>query len=107
MDGLDDLSDTQLPQSALLGDIELVTRYGEEHPGTWAGVWFDNEPAVRIVAAFTSDVAQHEAALRPGSVTPVGSWCRGGRTRCRISGGYDRRSSAPSSSKRRRPAARS
>jgi hypothetical protein len=62
---LDDLSDTQLPQSALLGDIELVTRYGEEHPGTWAGVWFDNEPTVRIVAAFTGDVAQHDAALRP------------------------------------------
>ena len=65
MDGLDDLSDTQLTQSALLGDIELVTRYGEEHPGTWAGVWFDNEPTVRIVAAFTGDVAQHDAALRP------------------------------------------
>jgi hypothetical protein len=28
-------------------------------------VWFDNEPAVRIVAAFTNDVAQHDAALRP------------------------------------------
>jgi hypothetical protein len=28
-------------------------------------VWFDNEPTVCIVAAFTSDVAQHDAALRP------------------------------------------
>lgn len=28
-------------------------------------MWFDNEPTVRIVAAFTSDVAQHDAALRP------------------------------------------
>ena len=65
MDGLDDLSDTQPIQSALQGDLELVTRYGEEHPGTWAGVWFDNEPTVYIVAAFTSDVAQHDAALRP------------------------------------------
>lgn len=65
MDGLDDLSGTQSIHSALRGDVELVTRYGEQHPGTWAGVWFDNEPAVRIVAAFTSDVAQHDAALRP------------------------------------------
>jgi hypothetical protein len=54
-----------LIQSALQGDLELIARYGEEHPGTWAGVWFDNEPTVRIVAAFTSDVAQHDAALRP------------------------------------------
>jgi hypothetical protein len=65
VDGLDDLSDTQLIQSALHGDLELVACYGEEHPGTWAGVWFDNEPTVRIVAAFTSDVAEHDAALRP------------------------------------------
>jgi hypothetical protein len=65
VDGLDDLGDKQLTHSALRGDIELVTRYGEEHPGTWAGVWFDNEPTVRIVAAFTSDVAQHDTALRP------------------------------------------
>ena len=65
MDGLDDLSDGPLIHSALRGDIELVTRYGEEHPGTWAGAWFENEPSVRIVAAFTSDVARHDAALRP------------------------------------------
>jgi hypothetical protein len=62
---LDDLGDRQSIHSALRGDIELVTRYGEEHPGTWAGAWFDNEPTVRIVAAFTSDVARHDAALRP------------------------------------------
>jgi hypothetical protein len=65
MDDLDDLSDRQPIQSALRGDLELVTGYGEEHPQTWAGVWFDNEPTVRIVTAFTSDVTQHEAALRP------------------------------------------
>jgi hypothetical protein len=65
VDGFDDLSDPQLIHSALRGDLELVTRYGEEHPETWAGVWFDNEPTVYIVAAFTSDVAQHDAALRP------------------------------------------
>jgi hypothetical protein len=65
VDGLDGLSDAQLIRSALRGDLELVTRYGEEHPGTWAGAWFDNEPTVCIAAAFTSDVAQHDAALRP------------------------------------------
>jgi hypothetical protein len=65
VDGLEDLGDTQLIQSELRGDLELVTRYGEEHPGTWAGVWFENEPAVYIVAAFTRDVARHDAALRP------------------------------------------
>src|ERR1700749_3039475 len=65
VDDLDDRSDAQLIHSALRGDLELVAGYGEEHPGTWAGVWFENEPAVYIVAAFTSDVAQHDAALRP------------------------------------------
>jgi hypothetical protein len=65
VDGLEGLGDRQLTHSALRGDLELIARYGEEHPGTWAGVWFDNEPTVRIVAAFTSDVAQHDAALRP------------------------------------------
>jgi hypothetical protein len=62
---VDDLGDQQVVQSALQGDLDLVTRYGEEHPETWAGVWFDNEPTVRIVTAFTSDIAQHDAALRP------------------------------------------
>ena len=65
MDDLDGLGDKELIQSALRGDFELITGYGEEHPGAWAGAWFDNEPTVRIVAAFTSDVAQHDAALRP------------------------------------------
>jgi hypothetical protein len=65
MDGLDGLGDEQLIQSALQGDLELIARYGEEHPLTWAGVWFDNEPTVHIVAAFTGDVARHDAALRP------------------------------------------
>jgi hypothetical protein len=65
VDGFEDLDDEEFIHSALRGDLQLVTRYGEEHPGTWAGVWFDNEPAVRIVAAFTSDVARHDAALRP------------------------------------------
>jgi hypothetical protein len=65
VDDLDDLGDKELIQSALRGDFELTAGYGEEHPGAWAGAWFDNEPAVRIVAAFTGDAAQHDAALRP------------------------------------------
>jgi hypothetical protein len=65
VDDLDGLGDKELIQSALRGDFELIVGYGEEHPGTWAGAWWDNEPAVRIVAGFTGDVAQHDAALRP------------------------------------------
>jgi hypothetical protein len=66
VDDLDGLGDKELIQSALRDDFEFIAGYGQEHPGTWAGAWFDNEPAVRIVAAFTGDVARHEAALRPG-----------------------------------------
>ena len=65
MDDLDGLGDKELIQSALRGDFELIAGYGEEHPAAWAGAWFDNEPAVRIVAAFTGDAARHDAALRP------------------------------------------
>jgi hypothetical protein len=65
VDDLDGLGDKELIQSALRGDLELIVRYGEQHPGAWAGAWFDNEPTVRIVAAFTGDVTQHDAALRP------------------------------------------
>jgi hypothetical protein len=65
VDELDGLGDTELIQSALQGDFELIARYGEDHPATWTGAWFDNDPAVRIVAAFTGDVTGHDAALRP------------------------------------------
>ncbi|HTQ80440.1 MAG TPA: hypothetical protein VMM92_10625 [Thermoanaerobaculia bacterium] len=65
MDDLDGLGDKELIQSALRGDFELIAGYGEEYPGAWAGAWFDNEPTVRIVAAFTGDVVRHDAALRP------------------------------------------
>jgi hypothetical protein len=65
VDDLDGLGDKELIQSALRGDFELIARYGEEYPGAWAGAWFDNEPTVRIVAAFTGDVAGHDATLRP------------------------------------------
>jgi hypothetical protein len=65
VDDLDDLGDKELIQSALRDDFELIAGYGEEYPGAWAGAWFDNEPTVRIVAAFTGDTARHDAALRP------------------------------------------
>jgi len=65
VDDLDGLRDTARLQSALRGDFEIVAGYGEEHPGAWAGAWWDNEPTVRIVAAFTGDAASHDAALRP------------------------------------------
>ena len=65
MDDLDGLRDIVQVQSALRGDFEFIAQYGEEHPEAWAGAWFENEPDVRIVAAFTGDAAQHDAALRP------------------------------------------
>ncbi len=70
MDDLDGLRDIALIQSALRGDFEIVARYGEQHPGAWAGAWWDSEPTVRIVAAFTGDAASHDAALRPGLQHP-------------------------------------
>jgi hypothetical protein len=65
VDDLDGLRDTGELQSALRGDFEIVASYGGEHPGSWAGAWWDNEPTVRIVAAFTGDVDAYDAALRP------------------------------------------
>jgi hypothetical protein len=62
---LDGLRDIAQVHSALRGDFEFIAHYGEEHPGAWAGAWFENEPDVHIVAAFTGDAAQHDAALRP------------------------------------------
>ena len=103
MDDLDDLGDKELIQSALRGDFELIAGYGEEHPGAWTGAWFDNEPTVRIVAAFTGDAARHDAALRPGSDILTGSSWRAGSSRSVVCGGYERRSSVPSSSEPRRP----
>jgi hypothetical protein len=64
VDDSDGLRDIAKIQSALQGDFEFIAHYGEEHPGAWAGAWFENEPTVRIVAAFTGDAAQHDAALR-------------------------------------------
>jgi hypothetical protein len=65
VDDLDGLRDTGQLQWALQGDFDVVTSYGDENPGAWAGAWWDNEPTVRIVAAFTGEAASHDAALRP------------------------------------------
>ena len=65
MDDLEGLRDTGQLQSALRSDFQIVTSYGEGHPAAWAGAWWENEPTVRIVAAFTGDAASHDAALRP------------------------------------------
>jgi hypothetical protein len=65
VDDLDGLRDIAQIQSTLQSDFDLIAHYGGEHPGDWAGAWFENEPTVRIVAAFTGDAAQHDAALRP------------------------------------------
>ena len=64
MDDADGPGEISRLQSALRGDFEIVDQYGEEHPAAWAGIWWDNEPTVRIVAAFTGDAALHDAALR-------------------------------------------
>jgi hypothetical protein len=55
------LSGVQVPLQA---DGELIERYGADHADEFAGVWFDNEPWVRIVAAFTGNIDAHCAALR-------------------------------------------
>jgi hypothetical protein len=49
-----------LAQGALREDLRTITRYGEAHPDTWAGVEYDGP---RLVALFT-DPEPHVAALR-------------------------------------------
>ena len=51
-------------QASLRGDLYAVRRYGESHPEAWAGVRFENEPTVRLVASFTVDIERHQSALR-------------------------------------------
>ncbi len=100
MDDLDGLRDTVRLQSALRDDFEVVASYGAEHPGAWAGAWWDNEPTVRIVAAFTGDAASHDAALHPRLQHPDRLVVSSGSTRCLTCGGCEKRSSAPSGSAR-------
>jgi hypothetical protein len=52
-------------QNNLRADVEVVRRYGEEHPEVWVELRFENEPTVRIVALFAGgDLEAHEGALR-------------------------------------------
>lgn len=51
-------------QADLRGDLEVVRAYGAAHPGTWAGVRFQNDPAVKLVAAFRYPMPE-------GNVPPV------------------------------------
>jgi hypothetical protein len=51
-------------QARLRADIELVSRYGEEHPEDFGGLMFENGDPVRIVVAFSRNIARHEQALR-------------------------------------------
>jgi hypothetical protein len=51
-------------QVTLQPDGDVIERYGADHADEFAGVWFDNEPWVRIVAAFTDNIDAHCAALR-------------------------------------------
>lgn len=51
-------------QALLRDDADVVRRYGEAHPDAWAGVRFENEPTVRLVASFAGDVDRHRSALR-------------------------------------------
>ena len=48
-----------------LNAYQLTAEDRQEHPASWAGAWWDNEPTVRIVAAFAGDAASHDTALRP------------------------------------------
>jgi len=51
-------------QGKLRHDVEVVRAYGQAHPDAWVGLRYENDPAVRIVALFVSDLKSHEAALR-------------------------------------------
>jgi len=53
-----------LEHDQLRDDIAVAREYGGRHPADWAGVWFENEPTVRVAVAFCANVASHEAALR-------------------------------------------
>lgn len=67
MDGVEDLAAVH---AALDGDVEVVRAYGEEHQDSWVGVWFENEPTVRVVAAFSGNLAAHDEMLRPRLAHP-------------------------------------
>ena len=107
MDDLDGLGDKELIQSALRGDFELIGRYGEEHPGTWAERGSTtSRPCVSSPRSPAMSPGTRPRCA-PGSGIPAGSSWRGGSIRSPVSGGYERRSSAPSGNEPQRPAVRS
>ena len=105
MDDLDDLGDKELIQSALRGDFELIAGYGEEHPGP--GQERGSTTNRPCVSSPRSPAMPPGTTPRcaPGSGILTGSSWRAGSTRSVVCGGYERRSSATSSSEPRRPAA--
>ena len=50
-------------QSMLRPDQAAVVAYAKQHPDSWAGVRFVNEPRVVIQVAFTGDLEPHRLAL--------------------------------------------
>ena len=58
-------SDLEREHAKLGPDIDVVRSYGEAHLDAFVDLWLENEPPVRIVAAFAGDdVDEYEAALR-------------------------------------------
>jgi hypothetical protein len=50
-------------QNRLRPDMDVVTAYGEEHPESFGGVRWNNEPIVRIEVWFIGDLDAHRRAL--------------------------------------------
>ncbi len=51
-------------QGRLNGDAEAAQAYGAAHPDEFASLRYENGPRVRLVIAFTANIAEHCAALR-------------------------------------------
>ncbi len=57
MDDLDGLGDKELIQSALRGDFELITGYGEEHPGPGRERGSATSPTIMICSVEAASAA--------------------------------------------------
>ena len=51
-------------QGILRADVSVIREYGQQRLDEWVEVWFENEPTVRLITAFSNNVALHEAELR-------------------------------------------
>jgi hypothetical protein len=51
-------------QGLLRQDVAVIREYGSSRTDEWVELWFENEPTVRLVTAFSANVAHHEAELR-------------------------------------------